>query len=120
MSVSDACLAEQLAVNDGLTDIELVTSVQSALLANLQHLRGSYSNAISVKAKRKRRKQTKAKRQFIQFFFFFFFFLFKKTMWTLLAAFVAFLILAGLALIQVAISRSQSDNVLFKVECFNC
>jgi hypothetical protein len=78
MSVSDACLAEQLAVNDGLTDIELVTSVQSALLANLQHLRGSYSNAISVKAKRKRRKQTKAKRQFIQFFFFFFFFSFQK------------------------------------------
>jgi len=35
-------------------------------------------------------------------------------MWTLLAAFVAFLILAGLALIQVAISRAHNDNVLFK------
>jgi hypothetical protein len=39
-------------------------------------------------------------------------------MWTLLAAFVAFLILAGLALIQVAISRSESDNVLFKVSLY--
>jgi hypothetical protein len=48
MSVSDACLAEQLAMNDGLTDVELVTSVQSALLANLQHLRANYSNAIGV------------------------------------------------------------------------
>merc|ERR1719197_1072564 len=36
------------------------------------------------------------------------------TFWTLLSAFVAFLILAGSALIEVAVSRSRSDNVLFK------
>ena len=39
-----------------------------------------------------------------------------QTTWTLLSAFVAFLILAGLALVQVAVSRSHSDNVLFKVK----
>jgi hypothetical protein len=71
MSVSDACLAEQLAMNDGLTDVELVTSVQSALLANLQHLRSNYSNAIGVRRERKKKKKKKKEKKFLKCFFFY-------------------------------------------------